>query len=295
VTVHIGGYPTYGPPDSPSAAAVVTLLAASPLVAGLELPFVDGEVALPAVAVPSAWRHVITLMPATMSSLAADPGWGPASPDPSGRAAAVALLKAVRDAVVRRTDVAAVALQSAPTGSGTSAAFAETLAEVAGWDWNGTRLIVEHCDAWSTQHRPEKGFLPLADELDVISSLASVTPVTAGLNWARSVIETREVTTATEHTRAAASRGLLGALMFSSVAGVATDLGEAWRDVHLAPVGCPGAPEGSLLTPALVAEARRAAEPYDGILGVKVNLGPTVQSPADRAAGLLDVAALVSR
>ncbi|MBI4899785.1 MAG: DUF4862 family protein [Actinobacteria bacterium] len=294
MTVHIGAYPTYGPPASPSAAAVVTLLAASPLVAGLELPFVDGEVALPPVAVPSAWQHVITLMPATMSSITADPAWGPASPDHAGRAAAIALLKAVRDVVSRRTDVAAVALQSAPARTGTPAAFAETLAEVASWDWNGARLVVEHCDAWSTRHRPEKGFLSLADELDVISSLSSVTPVTAGVNWARSVIETREVTTATEHVRSAAGRGLLGALMFSSVADVATDLGEAWRDVHLAPSGCSGAPAGSLLTPALVAEARRAAEPYDGILGLKVNLGPTVQSPADQAAGLLEVAALVS-
>ncbi|MHB1008302.1 MAG: hypothetical protein ACYC1E_03475 [Propionibacteriaceae bacterium] len=37
--VRVGGYPTYGPPGSPEAAAVVSLLAESPLVAGLEVPW----------------------------------------------------------------------------------------------------------------------------------------------------------------------------------------------------------------------------------------------------------------
>ncbi|HET7723707.1 MAG TPA: DUF4862 family protein, partial [Propionibacteriaceae bacterium] len=97
-----------------------------------------------------------------------------------------------------------------------------------------------------------------------------------------------------EHVRTAASRGLLGALMVSSVAAVATDLAGPWRDGHLAPVGVPGAPPGSLLTPETVAATRRAAGAFSGILGLKVNLGPTVQSPSDQAAGLLEMAAMVA-
>ncbi len=294
MTVHIGGYPTYGPPGSPEAAAVVALLARSPLVAGLEVPFVDGEVAVPAAAAPSAWRHVVTLMPATMAALGADPAWGLASPDTAGRAAAVDLLRSVREVVCRRADVTAVELQTAPTRTGTGTAFADTLGEVASWDWNGVGLIVEHCDAWTTGHAVEKGFLSLSDELDAIASVRSATRVTVGVNWARSVIETRDTTTGAEHVRAAAARGRLGAIMFSSVAGVATDLGGPWRDVHLAPSGTVGAPQGSLLTGELVAHTRSAAGSYDTILGLKVNLGPTVQSPAGKAAALLAVAALVA-
>lgn len=290
---HVGAYPTYGPPGSPAAAAVVTLLAGSPLVAGLEVPFEEGQLVLPRAPMPSAWRHVVTLMPATMTAVAGDPAWGPASPDAAGRASAIDLLRSVRDAVTVRTDVAAVELHSAPRGTGSAAAFAETLAEIASWDWNGVDLVVEHCDAWTTAHPVEKGFLSLDEELDAIGAIATATRVAAGVNWARSVIETRDVSTGAEHARTAAARGLLGALMFSSVAGVATDLAGPWRDVHLAPAGSPGAPSGSLLSPELVAETRRAAGSYEGILGVKVNLGPTVRTPADQAAGLLEIAALV--
>jgi hypothetical protein len=294
VTVTVGAYPTYGPPTSPSAAAVVDLLAASPLVAGLEVPYACGQFLVPSARMPGTWRHVVTLMPATMDGAATDPTWGPASGSAAGRAAALALYRSVRDVVSRRHDVVAVELQTAPTRTGSAAVFADVLAEVASWDWNGVEIVVEHCDAWTTAHPVEKGFLSQAAELEAIAALSAQTRVTAGVNWARSVIETRDVATGAEHVRAAASRGLLGAVMFSSVSDTATELGAAWRDVHLAPVGTEGAPAGSLLTPEHAAETRRAAGPYDGILGLKVNLGPTVVSPELQASRLLAIAALVA-
>ena len=125
MTVHVGAYATYGPPTSPSAVPLVERLARSPLVAGLEVPFLDGEVALPPARMPSSWRHVVTMMPATMAALAADPTWGPASTDSDGRAAAMALLRSVRDVVARRHDVTAVELQTAPARTGSAAAFAD--------------------------------------------------------------------------------------------------------------------------------------------------------------------------
>lgn len=294
MTVIVGAYPTYGSPTSPSAATLVRLLAESPLVASLEVPFVDGEVALPATGVPGPWRHVVTLMPATMAGVAADTRWGPASNDADGRAAALALYRSVRATLSRRHDITAVELQTAPARTGSAVVFADVLAEVASWDWNGVEIVVEHCDAWTTAHPVEKGFLSQADELDAIAAVAARTSVTAGVNWARSVIETRDVATGADHVRAAAARGLLGALMFSSVSEEATELGAAWRDVHLAPAGTEGAPAGSLLTPELVAETRQAAGAYEGILGLKINLGPTVPSPEVQAARLLAIAALVA-
>ena len=41
MSVHVGGYPTYGAPDTDLARAVVEGLAASPVVRGLELPIVE--------------------------------------------------------------------------------------------------------------------------------------------------------------------------------------------------------------------------------------------------------------
>ncbi len=201
----------------------------------------------------------------------------------------------MRDVVARRSDILAVELQSAPRRTGSAAAFADSLAEIASWDWNGVGLVVEHCDAWTTAHDVAKGFLSQAAELDVIAALQGAeTRVSGGVNWARSVIETRDVATGAAHVRAAAARGLLGAVMFSSVADRETALGPAWADVHLAPTRTTGAAAGSLLTPELILEALAAAGPSDAIIGLKVNLGPGVLSPAQQVARLLEIAAFVA-
>ena len=43
-----------------------------------------------------------------------------------------------------------------------------------------------------------------------------------------------------------------------------------------------------------MAATRRAAGSYDGIVGLKVNLGPAVPNPDDQASRLLEIAALVA-
>jgi len=291
--LHIGAYPSYGAPTSALAVPVVEGLAASSRVRGLELPFLEGGVCLPAGAsLPGEWCHLVTMIPATMGE--SSDLYGLASPDASGREAALGLLRSVREVVVRRGDVLAVEVQSAPCRTGSAAIFMDSLGEIAGWDWNGVELVVEHCDAWSEAHPVEKGFLPFADELAAVASVqGSATRVTAGVNWARSVIESRDVATGAAHVAQAARRGLLGALMFSSVGDRESALGGPWRDVHLAPVGIPGAPEGTLLTAELIAETVAAAGPYDGILGLKINLGPAAADPATIVERLLQIADLI--
>jgi hypothetical protein len=295
VSVHVGGYPTYGAPDTDLARAVVEGLAASPVVRGLELPIVDGEVWLPPGArVPGEWCHVCTTIPATMAALEKDALYGLASTDASGREAALGQLRSVREGVVRRSDVLAVEIHSAPTRTGSAAVFQDSLYEVAGWDWAGVELVVEHCDAWTTEHPVQKGFLSFADELAAVKAVqGGATRVTAGVNWARSVIETRDPATGADHAREAARQGLLGAVMFSSVGDRESALGDAWRDVHLAPAGTLGAPEGSLLTAELITETVAAAGPSDPILGVKISLTPLGLDPATIVDRLLAIAALV--
>lgn len=293
--LHVGAYPSYGAPTSAVAAQVVEGLAESSRVRGLELPFLEGDVHLPPGArVPGEWRHVLTMIPATMAAAGTDEQYGLASGDASGREAALGLLRSVRDVVVRRSDVLAVEVQSAPRRTGTAAIFMDSLSEVASWDWNGVELVVEHCDAWTVEHACEKGFLSFADELAAVAAVqGGATRVTSGVNWARSVIESRDVATGAEHVAEAARRGLLGALVFSSVGDRESALGGAWRDVHLAPAGIAGAPEGSLLTAALITEAVEEAGPYDGILGLKISLTPVGLDPATIVARLLEIAALI--
>ncbi len=81
--------------------------------------------------------------------------------------------------------------------------------------------------------------------------------------------------------------------MFSSVGDRESALGGPWRDVHLAPAGLSGTPEGSLLTASLIEETVEAAGPYDGILGLKINLTPVGLEPAVIVERLLEIAALI--
>ena len=49
--------------------------------------------------------------------------------------------------------------------------FYESLCEICSWDWNGAKLVIEHCDSYTEMNKePQKGFLQLADELKVINN-----------------------------------------------------------------------------------------------------------------------------
>ena len=207
----------------------------------------------------------------------------------------VADLAEVRDGVARLNGrIRAVEVHSAPRRSGTAEALAASLAELAAWHWCGATLVVEHCDAWRDDDTAQKGFLPFADELDVVAAVDGQTPVRIGINWARSVIESHDPAAPERQLEAAVARGLLGALMFSSVSDRPTAFGPAWLDAHLAPADTTGAEPGTLLTEARLRRCVQALGPaFDGVLGVKVGLKPDTLAAADRVSRLLEVVALV--
>ena len=94
----------------------------------------------------------------------------------------------------------------------------------ASWDWD-CELVLEHCDAM-TGPAPRKGFLPLAQVLEVVKD----TDISVCINWARSAIEGRNTTLPLEHVQAALRAGKLGALMFSGTT-TRVEYGE-WQDLH---------------------------------------------------------------
>lgn len=226
---------------------------------------------------PSGLRAVITDIPFTMGRVGANPDFGLASLDAEGRQAALREVAVLRDGVAAfnaaqgREVVGVVELHSAPRGTrGAVGPFAESLAEIAGWDWGSTDLVIEHCDAHSTDHAPEKGFLTLSDELDAIDESGADVGIT--LNWARSVIETRDILTASEHARSSAARGRLRGVIASGVSPVKTKFGYPWIDAHLPFAVTDETPSGeptSLMTPELVGQWWRASG-GDCWAGVKV-------------------------
>ena len=92
-----------------------------------------------------------------------NPNFGLASTDPAGRAEAIEFAKQGLAAVDRwnkRGDgacarVLAVEIHSAPNqtkekdgklAAGSVDAFVSSLVELMSWDWQGAKLVVEHCD-----------------------------------------------------------------------------------------------------------------------------------------------------
>lgn len=263
---------------------------------------------------PPRRRHVVTLVPGTMQQLARDARFGLASDDEGGRAAAVGFARLARDAVARvcaaaggRGAVAAVELHSAPAGAGASAAaLRASLRELRAMDWCGAELVVEHCDARDGV-APVKGFLPLFYELDAIAGAlrddaerddAGAAPARAPLgvciNWARSVLETRDPARAEEHVAAAAAAGLLRGLV---VSGCGTDdKYGSWLDAHMPMDEL--APGSVLKRGALERCARAAAQAAAAagrpllFSGVKITLQPgeaPAEVRADANVAMLDV------
>lgn len=228
---------------------------------------------------PGEWVFVVTAIPETMYRRGTNGGFGLASSDEEQRRACIEYHRHLlnkTNAINKRfaSKVISLELQAAPqVGNANVAqateAFARSIKEIASWDWSCS-LVLEHCDAMN-QPAPRKGFLPLANVLDVIMGY----DISVCINWARSAIEGRDVTLPVGHVAAVRRAGKLGALMFSGTApsGAYGD----WQDLH-APFA-PGCPE-SLLTPERVRDTFAAAGPapllFSGIKLLEINASADV-------------------
>lgn len=259
--------------------ALLPALCALPGVAGLEVPWMgqlhphDPEWFLSHV--PAGIELAVTPLPWVMKRCGADGRYGIASPDDEGRRAALDDLRAAADDVRRigaasDASVTLVALHTAPQGNAAPSPLVESLTEISQWDWAGAQLVIEHCDAATTSHGWEKGFLSLDEEIGAI--LSADLAVGLWLNWGRSVIETRDADAVTEQIALAAATGLLSGLTLSGSASAGGPYGSAWADGHL-PLAAADPGSGSLLDEGHIAAALTAAGGVER-LGLKVSRRP---------------------
>jgi hypothetical protein len=295
VSLIVGAYPAQ--PERPQERQFFEELSAVSAIRGLELPYrAWGGEPWPAGA-RTDWSAVVTAIPGTMQRVGGDPRFGLASTDREGRRAAVDFTAGILSYIAGLRDqgqrVEAVALHSAPSGHGDPAAFAESLAEILGWDWQSTSLVVEHCDAPRPGLVPEKGFLSFRDETDIVRVFREQgRDIGMLVNWGRSVIETGESRTAADHVAAAREAGVLSGLMFSGCSPESTEFGYPWIDAHLPAVEVEGAPASSLLTADEIVRCRRkAGDPP--IIGLKIGLPRAAVSPSERAARVRQMCELV--
>lgn len=295
--IHVGAYAASAGLDEAAEAALYEGLAGLGL-AGLEQPFNGvlhprGEGWLTGRIRPE-WSLVLTTLPGTMDRLGADRHFGLASADADGRRRAVDYVESARRAVeslhraLGRRAVRAVMVHSAPRlgGSGARSSverFADSLTDLRGRDWQGARLLVEHCDAAVPGLEPDKGFLRIEDDVLAAKLSSGATPVAVAINWGRSAVETRSAEGPLEHVARAAQSGLLGALFFSGAAPAHPDYG-TWRDSHV-PFSTT-VPE-SILTPA-AARAALAAATGCPIVGLKLQTKPASLPVPQRLAVIQD-------
>ena len=215
------------------------LLATQTWIDGLEIPFPGDLEARPAWLAgrlaPSWHTNTITAIPGTMERLGANPRFGLASPDPAGRAEALAFAERVRQAVRRLADdcgrsaIKFVQVHSAPTRIAEPGHLLASLSEMLEWDWAGAALVIEHCDRYIPGQPPEKGFLSLSEEIEV----AQRAGIGVHINWGRCCLETRDADAAAEAIERARSRGVLKGVVFSGASPSASRYGSAWADAHL--------------------------------------------------------------
>ena len=295
--------------DEAAETAYYAALKALPGLRGLEYPFTgrlhpfDDDWLL--CNLEPAWDIVLTLLPGNMDRLAIDPLFGLASDDASGRVAAVAFAAEARAAVARlnqaagRRRVVAVELHSGPRRgvagvSSSAAALTASLVEIAAWDWEGARLVVEHCDAWRPDLPPAKGFLDAGDEIAAVRAANEAihgAGIGVAVNWGRSVLETRDPQWALRHVVAAKQAGLLAGLMFSGCSGAETPWG-VWQDSHMPHAD---AATGSLMTEDAIADCLRAAGDGLTYVGGKLTARPN-DADLERRVGLnRDLLAVLNR
>ena len=254
--------------------------------AGLELPFTGALHRDEAWLLPRLrpqWKILVTLLPGTMDRLKADPAFGLASADAGGRRRALDFAEEARRSVRRLKGLAAVIVHSAPRlGGGARSsleAFAQSLTELRTRDWGGAEILVEHCDAFSPERAPDKGFLRIEDECAALRLSEGGAPARMLINWGRSAIESRSAAGPLQHLRRANEAELLAGLFFSGATPSHPDYG-SWKDSH-APfeASCPA----SILTPAAAKEALQEAGRVD-YLGVKIQPLPVSLGTAERLA-----------
>jgi hypothetical protein len=189
-------------------------LRALPNIKGLEHPFLGSlhphDDAWFVRHIDPSWRFVFTCIPGVMAAMANNPQVGLASDDAPGREAALAFVRRARDAIAAlnaacgRRVVDAIEIHSAPDqtrAASSVAALTASLAELVQWDWQGARVVIEHCDAHVPGQVASKGFLSLADEIAAIEATNTRYGSDVGVvvNWGRSVLEARSAEGALHH------------------------------------------------------------------------------------------------
>ncbi len=303
MTFFVGAYATIAKGlKAPDQELVYDVLRRHPLVRGFEIPFADvwaGEdLAHVRARLGDEAEVVLTTIPGLFGRGGQNPLFGPASADESGRRESLTFLHNAWDATRRLAEIigperiAAVSIASAPTrtsmiGHEGRSRFADSMTEVLSWDWGSTRVVVEHCDAFTDSGQSAKGYLALDDEIFAVLQANAVSERNAvvGVNWGRSAIEGRSATTPLEHLQIAIDAGVLGEMIFSGCSSQPSEYGRAWADAHVPSVA---EEPTSLLTAMSIAECLELLTDLSDPVLTGLKISAPASFTAQERLGMLD-------
>jgi hypothetical protein len=294
--------------DEPSEGEYFAAIRKIRAIRGLELPFwgkslhpVDDDWLLSNL--DPAWENVLTCLPGTMVILADNIHFGLASRDENSRKSAIQFyriaLKSIQKLKARNGEdsLHAIHLASSPRNLGdqqlaSAESFEKSLDEILEWDWGNTKLVVEHCDAWSAKNdNPQKGFLQIEEEVDAIISVNAKHGSDIGMiiNWGRSVIESQSIAGASQQIELVDQHNLLHGLMFSGTTDNDANLYGKWSDLHMPPAPYLKHQYGeaeSLMTHSAIEESLRKCDFNKlGYVGIKLLAMPD-DSPLEKRIGI---------
>jgi len=281
------------------------LIESIPKIRGLEVPFFGKEIHqfgsdFLLDIIDKNWENVLSCIPGSMSKLANNPKFGLASDDENGRAEAIAMHKKANQVLHKmnecygRQSVIAVQIATAPSTpvefvSSSTDSLLKSMEEILSWDWEGAKIVIEHCDTSIIAQPFEKGFFTLDDEIKALSKLSTSNNLGITINWARSAIEGRSSNKPIEHLKLVLKHNMLSGLIFSGVSDKDERYGP-WRDTHM-----PFArsfdvefyEESSLLTLDNVTRSLNCVEVERlDYLGIKLLSMPIDSSSIDRRVGI---------
>ncbi|WP_159822366.1 DUF4862 family protein [Colwellia sp. 20A7] len=256
------------------------------------------------------WQFVFTSIPGVMGNLGKNPHFGIASNNEEGRLAAIAFYQQALQAIVKlnthlnRQAVPFIKIHTAPRitaeAKSSVAALQKSFETMQSWDWQGAKLVIEHCDAYVEGQAAQKGFMSLEDEITAIQNVNSKHDADIGIsiNWGRSAIETRSVEGPIQHIKQAYDCGLLKGIIFSGASGVEGPYGQ-WRDTHMPhaqALDVPSFAEGSSLTLNEI-ERSLAQCQYEklGFLGGKIAIRPNDISVNERVSYIKSLLSLLDK
>lgn len=260
--------------------------------------------------IDSNWQFIFTSIPGVMAHLAKNPNFGIASTNEPGRQAALMFYQQARQAILKlnqhldRQAVSHIKIHTAPkitTQTQSSIqALQKSLETMQSWDWNGAKLIIEHCDAYIVGQEAEKGFMLLEDEIAAIRQINNKLHSNIGIsiNWGRSAIETRSSTGPLQHIKQAYRSGLLKGIIFSGASGNEGPYGQ-WKDTHMPPeqaFNIPSYASGSLMTIAKIEKSLQQCDCHQlDFIGGKISLSPNQASIKKRISYIKSLITLLDR